>query len=262
MVGHRPAIPAQIEWRGGWQTYFWHRAAGPPTDASCRPKQIARSRWSLIFVKFLTMLEVGSKRMMLNRRLFLIAVTVVAVSQSLCAGEPPAINPFGKTPSSEREDAVPGAIELSDGSVHSGMIYLTRDKRFQIYDEQLERQREIPLQAIKKIECTVKKEWMEKEWKFKEAANNEKMYTGRSYPAREYVHTITLKNGRTVTGSLSTIVYLQPQRPKATTSDDDSQSPTEPERFMLSKRNKGEFGKTLKSLVYVKRIKLDKDAKE
>ena len=63
-----------------------------------------------------------------------------------CAAEPPTINPFGPAPAereSRRDDAVPGCIELSDGSLHAGLIYLTRDKRLKIYDEKLERQREI-----------------------------------------------------------------------------------------------------------------------
>ena len=161
-----------------------------------------------------------------------------------CAAEPPAINPFGPTPAerdSQREDAVPGCIELSDGSIHPGLIYLTRDKRLKIYDEQLERQREIPLRVVKQIDCAVKKEWMEREWKYKETTSDEKMYTGRSYPAREYLHTITLHDGRTITGPLAEIVYLQQPQ-------DDSQAAAkgnaEPkvERFLLNKRNKGEAG--------------------
>jgi hypothetical protein len=188
-------------------------------------------------------------------RVLAVAIVLLATTSVLFAGDPPALNPFGQTPSSERDDAVRGVVELSDGSVHPGMIYLTRDKRLQIYDQQLQRQREIPLQAVKKIECSVKKEWTEKEWRFKEGANDEKFYTGRSYPAREYLHTITLKNGKTITGPLSTIVYVQPSKRAA--SDPDAQpTPVEPERFLLSKRNKGEMGEDLKSLVYVKRIKL------
>jgi hypothetical protein len=183
---------------------------------------------------------------------------LLTVVSTCCVGEPPALNPFGKT-STEREDAVQGVVELSDGSIHPGMIYLTRDKRLQVYDERLERQREIPLQAVKKIECTVKKEWTEKEWKFKEGASDEKLYTGRSYPAREYLHTITLKSGKTITGPVSTIVYVQPLQK---TTDKPSEKSIEPERFMLNKRNKGELGQKLKALVYVKRIKLGKDAME
>ena len=156
---------------------------------------------------------------------------------------------------------MPGYIELSNGAIRAGMIYLTRDKRLQIYDKQLERQREIPLQVVKKIECTVKREWLEKEWKFKETTNDEKLYTGRSYPAREYLHTITLKDGRTITGPLSAIVYVQPPQ-YSSVRPGEHRSPVEPEHFLLNKRNKGEMGEDLKSLVYVKRIKLGKEALE
>ena len=112
------------------------------------------------------------------------------------------MNPFGQAPSPSERTPCPGTSSFPTARFSAGMIYLTRDKRLQIYDKQLERQREIPLQVVKKIECTVKREWLEKEWKFKETTNDEKLYTGRSYPAREYLHTITLKDGRTITGPL------------------------------------------------------------
>ena len=97
---------------------------------------------------------------------------------------------------------------------------------------------------VKQIECTVKKEWLEKEWKFKETTSDEKMYTGRSYPAREYLHTITLKDGRTITGPLSAIVYVQPRqtefrRARRAASD------RSPNASCLNKRNKGEIGQRL-----------------
>ena len=176
------------------------------------------------------------------------------------AAEPPAINPFGQAPS-EREGAGPGYVELSDGSIHPGLIYLTRDKRLKIYDEKLERQREVPLSAVKQIECNVQKEWMEKEWRFKEAASDEKMYTGRGYPAREYLHTITLSDGRTITGPMAAIVYVQPGQSSSARPGEHPQQP-QPEQFLLNKRNKGEIGQELKSLLYVKQIKLGKEALE
>jgi hypothetical protein len=166
----------------------------------------------------------------------------------LTAEEPQEINPF-KTPSVERDDAMPGYIELSDGSIYPGQIYLTRDKRLKISDDQLQRQREIPLNAVKQIDCTIKKEWLEKEWKFKELTQDEKMYTGRTYPTREYAHTITLNDGRTISGGLSAIVYVKSSETKAV-------------QFILNKRNKGEIGQDLQSLVYVKSIKLGKEAYE
>jgi len=178
-------------------------------------------------------------------------VSTIVLATVLSAAEPPALNPFGPADSEgppQRDDAVPGCLELSDGSVHPGLIYLTRDMRLKIYDDRLQRRREAPLQAVQRIECKIKKEWMEKEWKFKETTSDEKIYTGRSYPAREYLHTITLRDGRTITGPLAAIVYVQPAPQQ------------EAERFLLNKRNKGEPGKSLKSLIYVKRITLGEDA--
>jgi hypothetical protein len=169
----------------------------------------------------------------------------------LRAAEPP-VNPFGAT-TAERDDAVGGMIELSDGTTRGGQIYLTRDKRLQVYDDRVKRQREVPLHAVRKIECKIAKEWMEKEWRFKETTTDEKVYTGRSYPAREYVHTITLADGRTITGPLAAIVSLEPKPSASATGSTPS---PKPEKFLLHKRDKGETGQELKSLVYVKRITL------
>jgi hypothetical protein len=173
--------------------------------------------------------------------------------------EPPALNPFGPV-KQDRDDALPGYVELSDGSIYAGSVYMTRDKRLKIWDANLQRQREIPLRAVRQIECKVEKEWIEREWRFKELALDEKMYTGRKYPARLYVHTITLRSdGRTITGPLAEIIYV---RPYAEASAGLDASQIEPKRFLLHKRDKGEPGTDLKSLVYVKLVKLGKEAYE
>lgn len=192
---------------------------------------------------------------------------------SLCAlpnaswgAEPPALNPFkvggGSAPGTQdREDAIPGYIEMSNGSIHYGRIFLTRDKRLQVNDEEMQREREIPLQPVEKIESKVIWESMEKEWRFKELASDEKLYTGRSYPARKCSYTVTLKSGKTISGALSGIVFLIPgdygpgkggETPKA----------REPERYLIHKRDKGEIGQTLATLLYVKTIKLGEEAFE
>jgi hypothetical protein len=178
----------------------------------------------------------------------------------ISAQELPPINPFGST-TAQREDSVPGYIELSDGSIHPGLIYLTRDKRLKIADEQSERQREVPLSAVKQIDCTIKKQWLEKEWKFKELTKDEKMYTGRSYPVREYEHTIRLNDGRIISGGLSEIVYVEPID-NNTAKSGASRPEIKVEQFILNKRNKGEIGEDLHSLVYVKSVKLGKEAYE
>ncbi len=112
-------------------------------------------------------------------------IALLMLSQRAPAQEPPSLNPFGSSADQKpRDDSMPGYLETSDGRVHAGQLFLTRDARFKIYDEERKRQREIPLKAIKRIDCVILKEWNEKEWRFKENASDEKFYTGRSYPAR------------------------------------------------------------------------------
>jgi hypothetical protein len=167
--------------------------------------------------------------------------------------EPPALNPFGSKQERQdqsRDESVPGYLEISDGTIKPGRLSLTRDTRLKIFDEARKLHREVPLQAIKRIDCTVLKEWVEKEWRFKENANDEKYFTGRTYLVREYTHKITLQNGQTIQGSLSAIVYLQ------------AESAEHRDRFLLHKRDKGEQGTDLKSMVYVRSIRLGANAFE
>jgi hypothetical protein len=165
--------------------------------------------------------------------------------------EPPALNPFGtraERPQPRREELVPGYVELSSGGIRPGLLSLTRETRLKIFDEERKQHREIPLKAIRRIDCTVLREWVEKEWRFRANASDEKVFTGRTYPAREYTHQITLQNGQTIRGPLSGIVYV---RANAT---------SEPERYLLHQRDKGEPGTDLGSLVYVRSIRLGEPA--
>ncbi len=175
------------------------------------------------------------------------------------AEEPPTISPFGPV-RRDRDDAIPGYVEMSDGTVYAGNVYMTRDKRLKL-EQNNEKQREIPLRVVSQIECRVVKEWIEKEWKFKELANDEKMYTGKSYPARIYEHTLTLRDGRTLTGNLAEVLYVQPLA-EAESGPLGDASKLEAQRLILNKRAKGENGRDLKSLKYVKLVKLGKEALE
>ena len=168
---------------------------------------------------------------------------VVAVAQ-----DAPALNPFGARET--REDAVPGYVELSDGSLHAGRVHLTRDARLRIFDESKKQFREVPLTAIARIDCTVTSEWNEKEWRFKENANDEKYFTGHTYPAREYSHTIVLKDGRKIAGPLSGILYVQEDQKE------------QPDRYLIHKRDKGELDAKLEDLKYVRAVRLGDKALE
>lgn len=194
-----------------------------------------------------------------KRRIVLFCGLIVFLGGSIACGrsaadEPETFNPFGPS-ANQREDAVPGYVEFSDGKILVGAIHLTRDARLKIYDETIKRQREIPLRAVRQIECIVKKEWMEKDWRFKELALDEKVYTGKQYPAREYLHEITLRDGRKLKGPLSSLFYVIKDQDYA---DDEAAE----ERCMIHKRNKGDAGMKLKDLVYVKMIKFGEEAVE
>jgi hypothetical protein len=183
--------------------------------------------------------------------LFLAAMCPTPDSPAAGGGEEPP-NPFG-TVRRQRTDAIGGAVYLSNGKTIRGKVYLTRGHLLRIYDAQKQRVREVPLRVVKEIVCIVKKQWNEKEWRFKENANDKKVFTGRTYPARIYVHQIKLKRGDSITGPLAALVYLEPDPPAASKA---RVRPEKPRRFLLHKRDKGEPGTTLKELVYVKRIVL------
>jgi hypothetical protein len=177
----------------------------------------------------------------------LLPVTVLLAGVTTASDAPPTIRPFGPR-KAVRGDAIPGYAELSDGTIHTGRLYLTRDARLKVYDATVGRQREIPLRVVRKIECKPKREWLEKEWRFKENANDEKVYTGQTYPVRECVHAITLQDGRKIVGALSAIVYVEKQGDR------------KPTRLILCKRQKGPVGTQIKSLVYVRTIALGEKA--
>ncbi|MFW6170427.1 MAG: hypothetical protein ACODAD_08055 [Planctomycetota bacterium] len=182
---------------------------------------------------------------------YCVAVLLIVASpmaSGVRAQEPPAVNPFGRG-QTVREDAIPGYVELSDDTILPGHIHLTRDKRLNMSDRKLERQREIPLRTIKQVECRVEKEWMQKQWRFRENADSEKVYTGQSYPARIYLHTVTLTDGREIQGDLAGVVYLE-------------RDGQEKKKFVLHKRDKGPPGGDFDSLVYVRRIRLGPAALE
>jgi hypothetical protein len=175
------------------------------------------------------------------------AWVVAAACAAAGHGEPPALDPFGPR-ADARADAVPGYIELSDGSIHVGQVFLTRDHRLKVFDGKQERQREVPLRAVRRVDCKIVQEWLEKEWRFKENASDEIVYTGRSYPVREYVHVLTLHDGRTVEGPLSGIVYVR------------ADQQAEAQRFLLHKRQRGDADTGLKALRFVKAIHLGEAA--
>ncbi|MDD3470234.1 MAG: hypothetical protein PHE53_09695 [Thermoguttaceae bacterium] len=196
-------------------------------------------------------------------------------NQSLESAQGVVTSPL-KRQNDESQEKINGYLTRSDGRTIAGQLFLTRDKRIKIEDRATRRQREIPLSAVASIETEIVREWMEEEWRFKENANNEKYFTGRSYPARIYTYQVTLRDGRKIEGNLSEVIYIDPAAElvaewvkRSPTNDTlDVKSPTKAKsqaelaatrRFLLYKRDKGEPGETLDDLRYVKKIQLGDD---
>ncbi|MDR1964523.1 MAG: hypothetical protein LBQ50_12150 [Planctomycetaceae bacterium] len=181
------------------------------------------------------------------------------------AEEPPALsNPLSKRREVDvREDTVPGYVEMSNGEVFPGLLYITRDKRLEIFDVELKRQRTIPITKIAKIECNVEKEWLEKIWRFKELASDEKMYTGETYPCRIFTYTITLDDGREIEAPMSGLIFVQELEPGET-----PEVGHIPERdaarlyFHKRQAEKTDVGKKLADIHYTKLVKIGDDALE
>ena len=137
-------------------------------------------------------------------------------------------------------DAVPGFLKLSNGDRVDGHIHLTRDAVLKIHDPKTKKIARFRLDELTHIEQRVVEEHMEREWRWLENANDEKVYTGRTYPMRKLVTAVHRKHGPTVTGPLTTLLFVTNKNGR--------------QRFILHKRQKGKVGTTLKDLLYVKLV--------
>ncbi|MCG3179862.1 MAG: hypothetical protein BIFFINMI_02208 [Phycisphaerae bacterium] len=156
-------------------------------------------------------------------------------------------SPFAD-PGVGRRDLLPGYIELSDSRVLAGRIYTTRDKPWSVYDAASKSFRRIPPVVVARIDVELIWERDQPEWRWKEGGSDEKVYTGRTYPARLLEFTYTLVNGMKIAGTVQQPIYVLPPG-----SDD-------PVRFILHERQKGELGQPLADLPYVEHVVLGQAA--
>ncbi len=140
-------------------------------------------------------------------------------------------------------DARPATITLSNGQTVKGNAATTTDKPVRVWDPTIKDYRDIPFSLIASATAKVVWERDEKEWQFKESGSDVKVYSGKTYPARETQYTFTLINGDQITGDVAAPIYMDTGKATRT--------------FVLHKRDKGEPGQTLKDLVYVKQIDFD-----
>jgi hypothetical protein len=160
----------------------------------------------------------------------------------------PSTQPAGVFNPDEKDFSRPGVIELSDGRSIHGRISTTSEKPLRVWVEAKNEYQDVPFALIQSIEATVLWEREEPEWRFKASGSDVKVYSGKTYPARETTYKIQLTNGQTVEGSVVA--------PLTVTTD------TEADEFILHKRDKGSAGQTLNQLVYVKAVRLGEPGNE
>jgi hypothetical protein len=138
-----------------------------------------------------------------------------------------------------------GEITMSDGKKIKGKIATTQDKPVRVWLEKEKDYEDIPFDQISSAEVDVLWERDEKEWNFKETGSDIKVYSGRTYPARQTQYTFTLTDGTVIKGDVVAPLYV---------TTDDGKTKT----YVLYKRDKGEIGQTLKDRPYVKSVKFEK----
>jgi len=156
----------------------------------------------------------------------------------------PAVNTALKN-QAEDEQSRPGTITMSDGKMIKGKIATTADKPIRIWVEKEKDYEDVPIDQIASAEVTVLWERDEKEWNFKETGSDIKVYSGRTYPARQTQYSFTLTDGTIIKGDVVAPLYV---------TTDDGKTKT----YVLYKRDKGEIGQKLTDRPYVKTVKFEK----
>jgi hypothetical protein len=142
-----------------------------------------------------------------------------------------------------RSDARNGTIVLSNGTRITGPVRTTEGKPLRIWDDEKKEYRDVPFRLVRTIDGEVLWDDYQPEYHFPESGSDIKEFTGRTYPVREVIFTVTLINGEQVFGSIVAPLYVEDETGKQRT-------------IVLSKRQKGEAGQKLADVPYVRRVEL------
>jgi len=131
-------------------------------------------------------------------------------------------------------------LEMSDGQTIQGEVYVTQD-RLSIYNDAHKRYVTIPVAQIKQVETILENETMERKWIFLEDGRDEKFYTDETYPVRSFKTRLTLHDGSTLTGHVTSRRVLV-------------RSESGTVRLMLSRKLEGNVGQEPAALVYIETL--------
>ena len=156
---------------------------------------------------------------------------------------PPATLPSVFKPSADDGETRTGTVTLSDGTTVTGRIATTAEKPIRIWVPEEKQYEDVALSQVATAEAHVVWERLDPEWDFKQSGSDVKVYSGRTYPARETTYAVTLTDGTVLSGGVVAPLYV-------TTADGKTRT------LVLHKRDKGPAGRALAALVYVKRVEL------
>jgi hypothetical protein len=155
----------------------------------------------------------------------------------------PATRPAVFKPADDDGEARAGTVTLSDGTVVAGKVATTPEKPIRVWVAEEKQYEDVPLSQVASAEAQVTWEREDPEWNFKESGSDIKVYSGKTYPARETAYKFTLTDGTVLTGGVVAPLYV---------TTDDGKTRT----LVLHKRDKGNVGQKLADLVYVNRVDL------
>jgi hypothetical protein len=141
-----------------------------------------------------------------------------------------------------------GTLVFSDGSSISGIVHSTGFKPIEIYDTQEKKFKNLPLEHIANLKVVVTKQEMVREWRFKEESKDEKVYSGKEFPRKDYEVHVTLRGGQEVHGTCKGVLYIESGEDKT--------------RFWLKHYDRGKTDETLDDLVHVQEIKFANPAEK
>jgi hypothetical protein len=149
-------------------------------------------------------------------------------------------NPFG-TRDAERSDAVQGLLTRSNGDAFAGRLYLTRDKRLELYSDAARQWHRLRLRDLRSLEWNVEFEREEREWRWKHSGSDVKVYTGRKKLDRRYRTVATTLKGERIEGHIrGTVIYVQSSQIRR--------------KFFLYWNHPSDFDQKPEGLLYVARI--------
>ncbi len=154
----------------------------------------------------------------------------------------PKSSPFVGKNVPQREDAVPGVIEMSNGKQLPGWLYTTRDKPWVVFDPAMDRWRRIPFITVLSITAVVTEEKYVLQWRWKGMGEPEKVFTGKRFPYRRFLWEFRLIDGSVVKGAVK-------GQPIWVQWADKTTGP-----MVLHERDKGKIDVKLEDLHYARKI--------